>query len=53
MSIASFLLLYLVGTTPLERNSACGKVLTARDAIQVPGPGREAALAAAGAGEST
>jgi DNA-binding HxlR family transcriptional regulator len=30
----------------------CGKLLHARDAIQVPGPGREAALAAAGAGES-
>lgn len=29
----------------------CGQVLTARDAIQVPGPGREAALAAAGAAE--
>jgi len=31
----------------------CGETLTARDAIQVPGPGRAAALAAAGAGEST
>ncbi len=30
----------------------CGQTLTARDAIQVPGPGRTAALAAAGAGES-
>jgi DNA-binding HxlR family transcriptional regulator len=30
----------------------CGETLTARDAIQVPGPGRAAALAAAGAGES-
>jgi DNA-binding HxlR family transcriptional regulator len=30
---------------------ACGETLHARDAIQVPGPGREAALAAAAAGE--
>jgi hypothetical protein len=28
---------------------SCGQVLHARDAIQVPGPGRAAALAAAGA----
>ena len=31
---------------------SCGETLHARDAIQVPGPGREAALAAAGAAES-
>jgi len=31
----------------------CGKTLHARDAIQVPGPGRTAALAAAGAEAST
>jgi DNA-binding HxlR family transcriptional regulator len=30
----------------------CGQTLTARDAIQVPGPGRTAALAAAGTGGS-
>jgi DNA-binding HxlR family transcriptional regulator len=30
----------------------CGRVLTARDAIQIPGPGRAAALAAARTGES-
>jgi DNA-binding HxlR family transcriptional regulator len=30
----------------------CGQVLHARDAIQIPGPGRAAALAAASGGES-